>query len=71
MADEFKAVGKKIREMLDKNKIDKIFDEVFSEGFFNYFHTTYGTNDMNINEQMHNDLDKKLNELKKRLIGGD
>ena len=52
-----------------KKRIDRIFDEVFSEGCFNYFHTTYGSNDNNINEEMHNDLDKKLNELKKCLMG--
>ncbi len=52
---------------LQYEKIIKIIEEVFSEGFFNYFHTTYATDNKDSNEQMIEDLNLKIKDLKKRI----
>ena len=46
-----------------------MIDEVFTEGWFNYFHTTYGVDDMNFNEKMMGDIEKKLEQLKEQITG--
>jgi len=57
-----------IRERDDyKAKVIKWIDEVFSEGWFNYFHTNYGVDDMDANDKMIEDIDKKVKELKQKL----
>ncbi len=47
-------------------KIEKI-DEIFSEGFYNYFHNMYGSDDTNLNDKMIKDIDKKVKRLKRHL----
>ena len=59
---------KAISTLNKKDKVITLIDEIFSEGFFNYFHTTYGTDNMNLNEEMIKDISDKVKELKRKVI---
>jgi hypothetical protein len=50
-------------------EFEKKIEEVFSEGWFNYFNTQYGVDDFQTNEEMIGDIDKKIKELKTSLRG--
>ena len=50
-------------------EVVELIEEIFTEGWFNYFHTTYGTDNENTNEKMINDIDKKIVELKDLIEG--
>ncbi len=52
---------------ISRKKVSDVIEKVFSEGWFNYFNTTYGSDDTNYNEKMIGDVEKKLKELKKEL----
>ncbi len=45
-------------------KINNLIEEVFSEGWYNYFHNSYGIDNESFNEKMIQDIDKKVKELK-------
>ncbi len=62
-----KCSSKDIKPLIKKwvapdDVIKKVW-EVFSEGFFMYFQTTYGVDNMKINEKMIEDINKKVKEL--------
>ena len=52
---------------LIRSEVIKDIDKIFSEGFYNYFHTTYGTDNEDLNRKMILDIDKKVKELKRHL----
>ncbi len=49
------------------NNYTKLVDEVFTDGWFMYFQTTYGVDDKQINEDMMEEIEKKIKLLKKNL----
>jgi len=54
-------------------EVEKVIDETFSEGFYNYFYTEYGKEDEDknleeeVNDKMLDDITRKVNELKHKL----
>lgn len=59
--------NKKMSCFLDKKRLSDAIEKIFSEGFYNYFHQNYGTDNKETNERMFEDINRKVDELKKEL----
>lgn len=68
-ADDLKALDIIPAIITDRKDILKLIEEVFSEGWFNYFHTNYAGESQQANENMIEDIDKKVQELKLKIKG--
>lgn len=51
----------------EKQRILGLINEIFSEGWFMYFQTTYGLDDMNVTDEMMEEIFKKIKELETKL----
>ncbi len=52
----------------ERNRILKVLECTFTEGWWHYFNTTYGVDDTNVNEEMLGDIDRKITQLKNGIM---
>ena len=55
------------KELVAVDDILEDIESIFSEGFYNYIHNVYGSDDMDVNDKMIKDIDDKVKILKKAL----
>ncbi len=66
-AYERKLIAKGRKE--ERERILEVMSNTFTEGWWSYFNTTYGVDDIKINEEMLGDIDRKITQMKNGIIG--